>query len=667
LTNLNLAAEAAMGELLRQQDPTLLYDFVRCIGKGSYGKVYKAVSKTNKLNTVAFKVLPLEDGAQSITTETQRELNSLRECQHPRVVRYHGAYIQESRLWIAMEFCCCSVHAILRRTKRPLSEAQIATICSEALCGLQYLHSHRQIIHRDVKAGNILLTELGEVKLADFGVSAQLTGGLTKRNTVIGTPMWMSPEMIEAGQYDHRTDIWSLGITAIELAETQPPLHDVTPSVRVLFLIPSKPPPTLEHPEHWSSEFRDFLRACLMKDPTQRPDAPGALLLPFLKTVRIGTALQDLVKEHILADRLDRPDSYSPGSTLQSTLRAKSESKSGEEKSDSTLNSTMSAQQRQYGGDAQSTLSSTTMPALEKAGMPVDDAQQLHGVEHDTLKNDTSSESGYLQDFAFMHDYEQASPMASRRESDNQAAGAPLAALPAGPRLAGTSLELPECRDATLVSLAGSMRSSQLTGREQGSSSISRLPDTPPSTMRAGEDSAALTLVRLPSMMQQVSWQLVDPTGAPAAPAAELQSARELAREHEPPVTAAPDAAAPDSAAAAPDTVVVSSVRFHGGGTWPRKRTSEARSLAKEASAAFEDEDVDTSRARAISMSDGAQDAAAGHRRNKSTSSMRNGGHVFSGLFKRLTPRSGKVDKLSVYEIAGVESSREEPPSAASL
>ena len=153
-------------------------------------------------------------------------------------MNYHDAAIRDNRLWIAMEYCLCSAQGVMRLQQAPLSEPEIAAVLTEALRGLQYLHTERQIIHRDVKAGNILLTDKGEVKLADFGVSAQMTGTLSKRNTVIGTPMWMSPEMIEAGSYDQR-DLWSLGITAIELAEMNPPHHDVNPPVRVLFLIPT--------------------------------------------------------------------------------------------------------------------------------------------------------------------------------------------------------------------------------------------------------------------------------------------------------------------------------------------------------------------------------------------------------------------------------------------
>ena len=321
------AASTALSGTLRREDPTQFYRLDKCIGKGSYGKVYRAHPKAGG-PTVAFKVLPLDEGESSISLDMQRELLSLQECSHPRVVNYHDAYIRDNRLWIAMEYCLCSVQSVMRLQQAPLSEPEIAAVLVEALRGLQYLHTERQIIHRDVKAGNILLTDKGEVKLADFGVSAQMTGTLTKRNTVIGTPMWMSPEMIEAGSYDQRTDIWSLGITAIELAEMNPPHHDVNPPVRVLFMIPSHPPPTLTQPEQWSEAFTSFLAQCLTKDPASRPDSTQALAHPFATAAETsgGAALTAMTRRHLRlqAEKRSAKRATSPaveGSTLKSTLR----------------------------------------------------------------------------------------------------------------------------------------------------------------------------------------------------------------------------------------------------------------------------------------------------------------------------------------------------------
>ena len=256
------------------RNPGELWEIQALIGQGSYGKVYRATSRaTTRL--VAFKVLPLEE--DPISQEMLMELNSLRRCDHPNIVRYHSSYVFDAQLWIAMEYCSVSALGIMRQSRQPLAEAEVAAVCAEALRGLDYLHSVCRLIHRDVKAANILLTEAGKVKLADFGVAAQISGALAKRSTVIGSPMWMSPEMIVDGSYDFKTDIWSLGITAIELAQFNPPHHNVSPPLRVLFLIPQLPPPTLEPAKLWSDAFVHFIGRCLRKDPSERPDAAECL------------------------------------------------------------------------------------------------------------------------------------------------------------------------------------------------------------------------------------------------------------------------------------------------------------------------------------------------------------------------------------------------------
>jgi len=192
---------------LQRSSPTEAFEFEQVIGKGSFAKVYRARCRADN-RIVAFKVIVLDNHCEEegLTVELQRELVSLRDCQHPNIVQYEGAYLAAGRLWVAMEYCMCSLHGVLSSGKRPLSEEQIAAVMARALCGLNYLHTEQRLIHRDVKAGNILLTLRGEVKLADFGVSAQLGGTLSKRNTVIGTPMWMSPEMIEV-RHDYTTGV----------------------------------------------------------------------------------------------------------------------------------------------------------------------------------------------------------------------------------------------------------------------------------------------------------------------------------------------------------------------------------------------------------------------------------------------------------------------------
>lgn len=210
----------------------------------------------------------------------RREIQFLRECDHPNVVAFHGAYYKDGALWVAMEHCAGGSVGDVRRV-RPLSEREISVIMRGALNGLAYLHSRRKI-HRDVKGGNILLTDSGQVKIADFGVSAQLRDTLSRRGSFVGTPYWMSPELIQDCDYDFKADIWSLGITAIELADQKPPLFDEHP-MRVLIQIPRNPPPQVAHPEKWSAAFLDFLRFCLRKDPAERPTALECMQHEFIR------------------------------------------------------------------------------------------------------------------------------------------------------------------------------------------------------------------------------------------------------------------------------------------------------------------------------------------------------------------------------------------------
>lgn len=180
-----------------------------------------------------------------------------------------------------MECCICSASELMFCTSNPLPENIISIILAGALKGLQHLHNSRKL-HRDIKAGNILLTESGGTKLADFGVSAQLSENTLKRRTIIGTPYWMAPEIFQEIAYNEKADIWSLGITGIELAEGYPPLSDVHP-MRAIFLIPSAPAPKLKEANSFSSEFNDFLDKCLQKDPENRKTAVELLDHPFIK------------------------------------------------------------------------------------------------------------------------------------------------------------------------------------------------------------------------------------------------------------------------------------------------------------------------------------------------------------------------------------------------
>lgn len=238
-------------------------------GRGSYGSVYKA-RIIESSDIVAVKIIPLTE--QDEMDSIQKEIAMLRDCNHPNIVQYYGSWRASDALWIAMEYCAGgSVSDIMHACNAPLEEAVISYICAETLAGLVYLHALGRV-HRDIKCGNILLTDSGEVKLADFGVAAQLTSTLSKRNTFIGTPHWMAPEVIQASQYDGKVDIWALGISSIEMAERYPPRWRVNPN-RVIFMVVRDPPPRLTEKERWTLAFQDFIAQCLAKDPRSRPTA----------------------------------------------------------------------------------------------------------------------------------------------------------------------------------------------------------------------------------------------------------------------------------------------------------------------------------------------------------------------------------------------------------
>lgn len=188
-------------------------------------------------------------------------------------------------------------------------ESQIALIMREALRGMAYLESVRKM-HRDIKGGNILLTDDGRVKLADFGVAAQLTSTMQRRKSFIGTPYWMAPEVISVEKtdepYNSKCDVWSLGITAIELAEMHPPLHELHP-MRALLMISQRPPPQLKSPGMWSKEFVDFISKCLVKVPKKRPSARELLKHPFILAAPSRfTVLEEVRGAHVRDARARR-------------------------------------------------------------------------------------------------------------------------------------------------------------------------------------------------------------------------------------------------------------------------------------------------------------------------------------------------------------------------
>ncbi|CAE1313945.1 STK3 [Acanthosepion pharaonis] len=275
--------------LARQPDE--VFDIICKIGRGSYGSVYKALHKESG-SVLAIKQVPVDTDLQEII----KEISIMQQCDSPYIVKYYGSYFKNTDLWIVMEYCGAgSVSDIMRLRNKTLNELEIATILSYTLKGLEYLHSRRKI-HRDIKAGNILLNNEGQAKLADFGVAGQLTDTMAKRNTVIGTPYWMAPEVIQEIGYDCVADIWSLGITALEMAEGKPPYGDIHP-MRAIFMIPTKPPPSFRNPDKWSPEFIDFVSKCLVKNPEQRAMASDLLEHEFIKNCDPCTILQKMIQE----------------------------------------------------------------------------------------------------------------------------------------------------------------------------------------------------------------------------------------------------------------------------------------------------------------------------------------------------------------------------------
>lgn len=331
-------------------DPNSLYELSALLGEGSYGAVYRGKLRKGGEGAadVAIKIIP---DADDDLTSLWREIRFLQVLRSPYVVSYIESLLYDNELWLVMELCDGgSLYDLKEANKGQFTEPELQAIMAYCTLGLAHLHAQLSI-HRDVKSGNILLTRDGRAKLGDFGISAQLTDSIMKRRTVIGSPYWMAPEVIQETSYDGKADIWSLGITLLELCEGSPPHFNIHP-MRAIFMISSKAAPTLKEPEKWSSDMKSFIGRCLIKNCEERATAAELLKHPWInstikeitKNESKGLAiLEKLVSKHSDAMQKLRSSRFHPpemnnNNTINNAASSSSEHKDKEISSMNTMN-----------------------------------------------------------------------------------------------------------------------------------------------------------------------------------------------------------------------------------------------------------------------------------------------------------------------------------------
>lgn len=277
--------------LVNTRDPLRDYCKLVKIGTGSSGDVYKAIHR-NTRRKVAIKIMQITKDTRTELIENEIRM-MIRSKDHENVVQYYDTYLRQDELWIVMEYI--NGGKLTDCLYLAMTEQQIAAILKQVLLTLDHMHD-RNMIHRDIKSDNVLLTSNNEVKLADFGFTTILTDEFPRRRSVVGTPYWMSPEVVRGVMYGTNVDIWSLGILALEIANGEVPRLEFPP-IKALFVISTKPPPELDDPDAWSETFQNFLARCLTKDQDERASTKELLEHPFIQAADDLSFISEVVQQ----------------------------------------------------------------------------------------------------------------------------------------------------------------------------------------------------------------------------------------------------------------------------------------------------------------------------------------------------------------------------------